>query len=210
VIDSPPVYEIDAETLVAALDHLATQPLPEPKQVFPWLHGLHPENHIQLAFFIARRKSLRRTPKCIRGITIVKCGGDLSRSRLKGAIAPEEFLPACSNRTPKFHEVDPKEGLSARNFQMQAAKMAAVSDVVVYGDNNASQEEVKVLAKSIAIAQKAWREKCDPGVLDLPVYSTFVVSSKENTSFHPKLRVELSTDELVMRLQTDYYDRFIQ
>lgn len=48
---SPPVYSIDGATLVAALDHLATQPLPDPKQVFPWLHGLHPFNGVQSAFF---------------------------------------------------------------------------------------------------------------------------------------------------------------
>ncbi|KAI9869572.1 MAG: tyrosine/serine/threonine protein phosphatase pps1 [Pleopsidium flavum] len=55
--------------------------------------------------------------------------------------------------------------------------MASVSDIVVYGDNDVSREEVKGLAKNIAAAQKVWREKCDPGVLDLPVYSTFIVSS---------------------------------
>ncbi len=176
--DSPPVYEIDAATLTAALDHLATQPLPEPKQVFPWLHGLHPDNHIQLAFFIARRKSLRRTPKCIRGITIVKCGGDLSKSRLKGAIAPDELLPPCVRKAPQFHDVDPREGFSVRNFQIQAAKMALVSDIVLYGDEGARQEDIKALAKTIAAAQKAWREKNDL-VADAPVYSTFTVSSKE-------------------------------
>lgn len=176
---SPPVYEIDATTVAAALDHLATQPLPEPKQVFPWLHGLHPENHIQLAFFIARRKSLRRTPKCIRGITIVKCGGDLSRSRLKGAIAPEELLPSYPTKAPKFHDVDPREGFSVRNFQIQAAKMALVSDIVVYGDATASRDDVRTLARTISAAQKAWKEKCEPGVVDAPGYSTFIVSSMD-------------------------------
>ena len=73
----PPLYDISAASLAQALDHIATQPLPSTKQVFPWLHGLHADNQLQLAFFIARKRSLRRTPKCIRGITIVKAGGDL-------------------------------------------------------------------------------------------------------------------------------------
>jgi len=188
--DSPPVYEIDAATLAAALDHMATQPLPEPKQVFPWLHGLHPENHIQLAFFIARRKSVRRTPKCIRSITLVKCGGDLSKSRLKGAIAPDELLQPCLSRFPKFHDVDPREGFSVRNFQIQAAKMALVSDIVVYGDETSSQKDIRALAKTIAAAQKAWREKCEEGVADMPVYSTFTVSSKLNVSLRRTVEIK--------------------
>src|SRR4051812_14571351 len=49
------IYEIDAAGVAAALDHIAGQPLPDPSQVFPWFHGLHPCNHIQQTFFIARR-----------------------------------------------------------------------------------------------------------------------------------------------------------
>ncbi|KAI7249263.1 hypothetical protein KC335_g17852, partial [Hortaea werneckii] len=92
ITNEPPIYSISAEKLSQAIDHLATQPLPAAEQVFPWLHGLHPENQLQLAFFTARKKSLRRTPKCLRGLTIVKAGGDLSHSRLKGAIAADEIL----------------------------------------------------------------------------------------------------------------------
>lgn len=106
----------------------------------------------------------------------MKCGGDLSKARLKGAIAPDELLQPCLSRCPKFHDADPREGFSVRNFQIQAAKMALVSDVVVYGDDGASQKDVRALAKTIAAAQKAWREKCETGVMDIPVYSTFTVS----------------------------------
>lgn len=116
----------------------------------------------------------------------MKCGGDLTKSRLKGAIAPEELFPTCSNRTPKFHDVDPREGLSVRNFQIQAAKMAGVSDIVVYGDHDARDEDVKTLAKSIALAQKAWREKCEQGAPELPVYNTFIMSGKKNMHFLPR------------------------
>lgn len=175
---SPPIYSIDASTLAAALDHIATQPLPEPKQVFPWLHGLHQENHVQLAFFVARRKSLRRTPKCLRAITLVKAGGDLSHSRLKGSIAPDELLAAPSSADPCFAEVDPREGFSVRNFQIQAPKLATLSDIVVYGDDNGDPWAVRPLAERIAKAQRGWKQRLDPGGLDPQLYHTFVLSSE--------------------------------
>jgi dual specificity MAP kinase phosphatase len=167
------VYEIDAAGVVAALDHISGQPLPDPSQVFPWLHGLHPSNHIQQAFFIARRRNLRKTPKCLRGITIVKAGGDLSCAKLKGAIAPEEFL-LQANTGAVFREVDPKEGFSVRNFQIQAAKSAMLSDILVYGTD---EIEVRKLAKDAAAAQQAWREAHEEKGHDLPKYHTFICTS---------------------------------
>ena len=194
--NDPPTYSITASDLAAALEYISTQALPDPRQVFPWLHGLHADNHIQLAFFTARRKSLRRAPKCIRGITIVKAEGDLSQSKLKGAIAPEELLHCVrpssprSPRSPRaadrdddelanFLEVDPRDGFGVRNFQIQACKMATVSDIVVYGDDGAGKEEVRALAKRIAKAQKTWREKSDIGsTTGEHVFNTFVVTGR--------------------------------
>ena len=167
------VYEIDAAGVAAALDHLAGQSLPDPLQVFPWFHGLHPCNHIQQAFFIARRRNLRKTPTCLRGITIVKAGGDLSCSRLKGALAPEEFLLQVAN-SAVFREVDPREGFSVRNFQIQAAKSAMVSDVIVYGDD---EGEVQKLGKDVAAAQQSWRETHEEKGHELPRFNTFVCTS---------------------------------
>ncbi|RDL37366.1 Uncharacterized protein BP5553_04799 [Venustampulla echinocandica] len=167
------VYEIDAAGVAAALDHSARQPLPDPSLVFPWFHGLHPCNHIQQAFFIARRRNLRRTPQCLRGITIVKAGGDLGRARLKGAIAPEEFLLQSVEGTT-FSEVDPKEGFSVRNFQIQAAKSAMVSDIIVYGDDPLA---VQALATDVAAAQQAWRDVHEEKGQDIPQYNTFICTS---------------------------------
>ncbi|KAE8453485.1 hypothetical protein EG329_010346 [Mollisiaceae sp. DMI_Dod_QoI] len=168
------VYEIDADGVAAALDHIAGQPLPDPSQVFPWFHGLHPSNHIQQAFFIARRRNLRKTPKCLRGITVVKAGGDLSCSRLKGAIAPEEFLQQTVPGST-FREIDPKEGFSVRNFQIQAAKSAMVSDILIYGED---EFEVQRLAKDVAMAQQAWRESHEEKGHDLSRYNTFICTSE--------------------------------
>jgi dual specificity MAP kinase phosphatase len=142
---------------------------------------------LQLAFFIARKRSLRRTPKCIRGITIVKAGGDLSHSRLKGAVAPEEILqPHSDDMDPNddgdFVEIDPREGFSVRNFQIQACKMATVSDIVVYGDDKTPRTEVEALAKKISRAQALWQKK--NGSLqdhEERPFNTFVVSGEWQT-----------------------------
>jgi dual specificity MAP kinase phosphatase len=170
---------------VQALDHLASQPLPATKQVFPWLHGLHADNQLQLAFFIARKKSLRRTPKCIRSITIVKAGGDLSHSKLKGAVAPEEVLQCLKGGKDKddgdFLDSDPREGFSVRNFQIQACKMATVSDIVVYGDDETPRSEVERLARRMSKAQAAWQRRIEgPNASERP-FNTFVVTGELHT-----------------------------
>jgi dual specificity MAP kinase phosphatase len=179
VCENPPVRSIDAAGLALALEHISSQPLPDPTQVFPWLHGLHPENHIQLTFFVARRKSLRRTPKCLRSITLVKVGGDLASSKLKGAVAPDEILPTNFDVSEgQFLEPDPRDGFSVRNFQIQVGKMATVSDVVVYGDESQSHDEVVALAKRISEAQMQWYSKHHSTERSTPLYNTFVVTCK--------------------------------
>lgn len=178
VVDQPTVHAIDASTLAAAVDELSTQQIPDPKLVFPWLHGLHDENQVQLAFFIARRKALRNTPKCFRGITIVKVGGDLTRARLKGAISEEEIIDVDKGQDATFLEVDPKDGFSVRNFQIQTTKMATVSDIVVYGDDTTNGEEMRALACRLANAQRSWHVKDGNGDETQPQFSTFILSSK--------------------------------
>lgn len=166
------VYRISPAQVAAALDHISRQPLPEPSQVFPWLHGLHPLNHLQQSFFTARSRALRKTPCCLRGITLVKTDGDLSVCRLRGAISPHEFLQSSS--TPEFQDVDPKDGFSVRNFQIQAAKSAMLSDIIVYGhDLHASRK----MARDIAAAQQRWRDKHDAQGHLIPTYNTFLCSS---------------------------------
>lgn len=171
---SHPVYAIDADTLAIAQDHLASQALPDPSQMFPWLHGLHPDNHLQWGFFgNTRRRSLRRAPKCWRGITVVKLGGDLSKARIKGAVSAGEVLSPSSSR---FLMADPPDGFSVRNFQIQTAKLAPMSDIVIYGEDGVSKDELLALAEQFAVAQHAWRLKHDP-TQERPAYNTFVVSS---------------------------------
>jgi len=174
--NSPPIYGITAKGLAEALEHHASQPLPNPTSVFPWLHGLHPDNHIQLAFFVARKKSLRRIPKCLRGITIIKAGGDLSRSRIKGAIAPDEILNLSEGNGRGFLECDPREGFSVRNFHIQAAKMALVSDIIIYGDEDTDHRIIKSVAERTASVQRRWRKELENMGQCPETYNTFVLT----------------------------------
>lgn len=178
------LFTIDAAGVAAALDYVSRQPLPDPSRVFPWLHGLHPGNYMQQAFFSQRRRALRRTPTCLRGVTIVKADGQLHTSRLKGAIAPDEFMQA--EPTAEFLDADPKEGFSVRNFQIQAAKTAMTSDIIVYGDDGAAVEK---LAWDIAAAQRRRREKHDLSGDPLPVFNTFTCTAAFSTfeETHPEI-----------------------
>ena len=170
--DELSLYTIDPAGVAEALDYIARQPLPDPSLVFPWFHGLHPGNHMQQSFFSQRRRLMRKTPCCLRGVTLVKADGQLQKARLKGAIAPDEFLQLGDNA--EFLDADPKEGFSVRNFQIQAAKTAMTSDIIVYGDDAAA---VQALGWHIATAQKNWREKHDQEGTLLPVYNTFVCTA---------------------------------
>ncbi|KAH9881989.1 hypothetical protein J1614_001160 [Plenodomus biglobosus] len=168
----PPVYKITADCMAEALEHIATQPLPNPEQVFPWMHGLHPENQIQLTFFSSRRRSVRKVPRCIRSIAIVKTGGNLSSSKLKGAIAPNEILDSVSDDSPEFMDCDPKDGFSVRNFQIQACKLATVSDIIVYGDHRTKLNDTIILAQKISKAQRSHEQR---NGLPPCLFNTFVL-----------------------------------
>ncbi|KAK6352745.1 tyrosine/serine/threonine protein phosphatase pps1 [Orbilia brochopaga] len=189
ISNEPPIYSIDADTAAAAIHQASCQPLPPADKVFPWLHGLHSENLVQLTFFSARRRAQQRTPTCWRGITVVKAGRPLDSSKLRGAIHPAEILPATSGSNG-FLDVDPKEGFCVRNFHIQTAKLATVSDIIVYGDDRTSKETVKSIAKRIAHAQIKYRSMfMNHPDTDYPKYNTFVVSSSfsEFEQNHPDL-----------------------
>ncbi|KAJ5746102.1 hypothetical protein N7520_011284 [Penicillium odoratum] len=174
-ISSPPgsrVYGIDAQALADALEYQASQPLPDPTSMFPWLHGLNPANHLQLGFFSSRKRTQRKPPTAWRGITIVKVGGDLSKSRIKGAVAPHEVISSTS----RFLMADPPEGFSVRNFQIQTAKLAPLSDIVVYGEDGIERDKLLAVADEFTMAQAAWRFKFDP-LQDRKPYNTFVLTS---------------------------------
>lgn len=133
---------------------------------------------MQLTFFYARKKSARRPPVCFRGLCIVKVGRDITGSRLKGSVIPEDILP-LSAQTPGFLPVDPKEGFNVRNFQIQVGKFVGLSDVVVYGDDDTDPGDVLRIARRVSNAQIYHRNKCQMETGEpFPVYSTFIVQGQ--------------------------------
>ena len=105
---------------------------------------------------------------------MVKVGGDLTSSRLKGAVAPNEILEPSGTA---FLDVDPRDGFSVRNFQIQTAKLAPLSDIVVYCENGGSHEDLLRTAGDVAIAQEDWMVK--NGIdRDMRLFNTFILSSK--------------------------------
>lgn len=110
----------------------------------------------------------------MRSIAIVKVGGDLSKSRIRGAIAPEEIISPSGTT---FIDADPPEGFSVRNFHIQTAKLAPLSDVIVYGEDGANEKDVLELADGIARAQNEWRRKFDPGQ-ENSLFNTFILKSE--------------------------------
>lgn len=189
LLKSPAIYGLDADSLAKALIHAAEQPLPNPASVFPWMHGLHPSNHTQLHFFGAKKKSQRKAPKCLRGITIVKAGGDLSRGRIKGAVAPDEVFSLCDTDQRGFLDCDPAEGFSVRNFHIQAAKMAQVSDIVVYGDDQTDHRIIRSVAERAAKVQRQWKRDLEAQGQAPETFHTFVLTStfEEFEETHPEL-----------------------
>ncbi|KAF2799026.1 dual specificity protein phosphatase-like protein PPS1 [Melanomma pulvis-pyrius CBS 109.77] len=200
----PPIFTISAQRMAQAIEHMSTQALPNPEQVFPWLHGLHADNQIQLAFFVSRRKSVRKVPRCIRSITLVKTGGDLSSSKLKGAIAPEELLASSAESSNTFLECDPKDGFSVRNFQIQACKLAMVSDIIVYGDEKTHPNETIALAKRISKAQRQYEAR---NGLPERLFNTFMLSDPFShvQKHHPDLVAVDSTGSMTGNVVDFFY-----
>jgi dual specificity MAP kinase phosphatase len=122
-------------------------------------------------------------------MTVVKTGGDLSHSKLKGAIAPEEILKVSDGPigpdddgpvfTPDFLDNDPREGFGVRNFQIQTAKLATVSDIVVYADPSATQTEIVSVAMTISQAQERWANRLDRSESEtMRQFNTFILIGK--------------------------------
>lgn len=102
---------------------------------------------------------------------VVKLGGDLSKSRIKGAVSAHEVLAPSAH----FLMADPPEGFSVRNFQIQTAKLAAMSDIVIYAEEDDSHSGLVELANQFAKAQRLWRTKMDP-LEERPTYNTFILA----------------------------------
>jgi dual specificity MAP kinase phosphatase len=90
--------------------------------------------------------------------------------RLVGAVNYTEILGR--QREGHFVDPDPLRGICLRNFQIQTAKMALLSDIVVYSPRGGNNKEVLEVAEKIANAQRHFRLKYNT----TPVYNTFIVT----------------------------------
>lgn len=143
-------------------------------------------------------------PRCIRSLTLIKTGGNLNASKLKGAIAPDEVLQSASSDEPAFIECDPKDGFSVRNFQIQACKLATVSDIIVYGDQKTHPDETVALAQRISKAQRHYEAR---NGFPHGLFNTFMLSDSFNVvqDKYPELVAIDSTGNMTGNVSDFFY-----
>lgn len=129
-------------------------------------------------------------PSNARGLVVIKVGdASDSHGSLVGSITPEEVLADQHGRTAtidhfsqnayhkltgNFLNLDPDEGISLRNFHIQVAKWATISDILVYCCSEQDTCDAIFIAKLLVEAQKKLRcsvpsTQRKPGVM----YNTF-------------------------------------
>lgn len=99
--------------------------------------------------------------------------------RLVGAVNYAEIL-GRAQRDGQFADMDPMKGICLRNFQIQTAKMALLSDIVVYSPRGGQNKEVMDIAERVAQAQRIIRLKYSTKQTGLPVYNTFIVNGAQH------------------------------
>jgi dual specificity MAP kinase phosphatase len=176
-----PIYAINAEQCSRLKDTYFTTPLPN-DILFPWLHGVDGRSYQQCLFFGIRQ--------CLvpihRGLTLVHADEVFSnQSRLVGSVLPNEILAAGEH--PDFLDTTESElGINLRNFRIQVARYATISDIVVYGTGAidaarkiaAAQKKIKAQRQEqIKAAKQQYGNRPLPSVNDLD-YRTFVVIGK--------------------------------
>lgn len=232
---SPPVIGIETQTLVDAIDFHYSTPLPSVEKMFPWLHGLHPNNVNQRTFLHPNRRvnkefttefipnnssfpvsqgpgsslplpSHKDVPADVRGLIIVKVnrreraasapvqyngfghamqGETLSEPKHSGSIIGtiylEDILEGDAEKdefADKFKFLDAPEGISLRKFQIQVAKWAVISDIVLYDSADGLTPRLLRLAEAVSGAQRRFAAENDK--LN-QVYRTFVYTDPITT-----------------------------
>jgi dual specificity MAP kinase phosphatase len=92
-------------------------------------------------------------------------------------VAPDEVLSLCDDVNKGFLDCDPRDGFSVRNFQIQAAKMAQLSDIVVYGDESTDHRIIKSVAERTSLVQRKWRKDMEAAGQSVEPYHTYVLTS---------------------------------
>ncbi|CAG8620606.1 13292_t:CDS:2 [Dentiscutata erythropus] len=173
VNEDPPIRALTASQYY--LIHETYYSTPLPNDLFPWLHGIDGTNPIQNSFFGLRIQEECPVP-IHRGVTVVQAE-EMSRSQLVGSVLPTDILDYGDPDDPEddcsvrgFLKITDSEGINLRNFKIQVAKYATISDIIVYGENGLN-ENVLNIAKRMAWAQQNFREE-NPNILE---YEVFVI-----------------------------------
>lgn len=74
---------------------------------------------------------------------------------------------------PEFLVLDPPDGISLRNFHIQVAKWATISDIYVYAPDPADKAYARSVARMVALAQRRFREE-HPEARVAPEYRTYL------------------------------------
>lgn len=181
-----PIHIISASQLDSVYRHYLSRELEHVQSdlLFPWLHGVDGTNYQQNLFFGLKRRAL--LPK-YRGMMIVHVDGqsngqvssamspmaasalavmETSLASLAGSVHIDDILVPGEARfldtvRPNQASLQPANGINLRNFSIQVAKYATISDIVVVGPH-ARPDDVHVLhaAERIARAQTLlWEER---------------------------------------------------
>ncbi|CAM0140718.1 tyrosine/serine/threonine protein phosphatase pps1 [Umbelopsis sp. WA50703] len=123
------IYAITADQYNQIQNTYFTTPLPN-DILFPWLHGVSGRSYQQCLFFGIRQ--------CLvpvhRGLTIVHADEAFpNESRLVGAVLPNEILASNGDSSDFLDTTETELGINLRNFRIQVARYATISDIVVYG-----------------------------------------------------------------------------
>ncbi|RIA98714.1 hypothetical protein C1645_749074 [Glomus cerebriforme] len=173
VCEDPPIRALSGSQYYLIHEAYHSSPLPN-DILFPWLHGVDGTSPAQNSFF-----GIQESPVPLhRGVTVVQAEEQTSKCLLVGSVYPSDIFnpPILNDGDHSCHELrtflkmNDSEGINLRNFKIQVAKYATLSDIVVYGENGLN-DSVLEIAKQAAWAQQALREE-NPNGID---YEVFVI-----------------------------------
>ncbi|CAG8591254.1 1243_t:CDS:2 [Ambispora gerdemannii] len=169
VCEDPPIRALTSSQYYLINEAYYTNPLPN-DILFPWLHGVDGTNHQQNMFFNVKNCKVPEH----RGLTIVQAEENSLKSQLVGSVYPSDILNHPPNEDENafrgFLNIQEEDAINLRNFKIQVAKYATLSDVVVYGEHGLN-DQVLQIAKQVAWAQQVMREERPNGI----EYETFVI-----------------------------------
>lgn len=136
---------------------------------------------------------LGAVPTVCRGLLLVKVGPKTPEGTLIGTLYPQEILAKSdtdpdaeqdmlspSTYLPQFLSLDPTTGISLRNFSIQLAKWATVSDICLYVADERHREHMLHFAHLLSTAQHHFHSQHP----HLPVYITCIVKEPFTKFLH--------------------------